>query len=72
MPNGKITVSYDSTIARAYAARQVANKLAGDRPVFVRPQADGSCLIVNTPKYENIWAVSRATASKRKSKKGKQ
>jgi hypothetical protein len=72
--NGKITISTDGTIARAYHARQVAEAIAtkaaeNGMRLLVRPQADGTVLLVNGPKYENIWAWNASPRSRKKGRK---
>jgi hypothetical protein len=71
----EVTTSRNGAIAIAYAARQEAERLAAQAAAdgiryLVRPQADGTCLLVNGPKYENIWAFNRTPRKpKRKTRK---
>jgi hypothetical protein len=61
----EVTYSRNGTIALAYRARDIADGMVASAAtrglrLYARPQADGTCLIVNTPKYENIWAFNRS------------
>jgi hypothetical protein len=67
MDTQTINYSMSGLAARAYRARTIALEMAGGRASLLRPQANGSVLIVNSPHFDTeAW---RKPAKPKRSKK---
>jgi hypothetical protein len=63
--SGPLNVSFDSRIIREALAKAHAIDLAGGDRRRIRPQEDGSVLVVNSPDFD----TRRWSAPKRKARK---
>lgn len=67
MNTTEVSVRFDSAVVRASLAKATALDLAGGNARLLRPQADGSVIVVNHPDFDTrSWARPKPRKKVRK------